>query len=249
MNNKTAIIIPARYGSSRLKGKPLIVVGGKPIIQWVYEKAQAAKLADMIIVATDDERIFNAVKAFGGNVEMTSVNHKCGSDRIKEVVMRHPEIAYIVNLQGDEPLIKPESIDEVIKNVKDDENADISTLIRIIDDKKEVDNPNLVKCVIDNFGYAMYFSRSKIPFERNENKSDFYGHLGIYGYKRAALIKMTELPQSSYELSESLEQLRALQNGMKIKTSVVDFKPVGIDTKEDLKQFESIVANNNLSFK
>ena len=159
MNNKTAIIIPARYGSSRLEGKPLIVVGGKPIIQWVYEKAQAAKLADMIIVATDDERIFNAVKAFGGNVEMTSVNHKCGSDRIKEVVMRHPEIAYIVNLQGDEPLIKPESIDEVIKNVKDDENADISTLIRIIDDKKEVDNPNLVKCLIDNFGYAMYFSR------------------------------------------------------------------------------------------
>ena len=237
----TAIIIPARYGSSRLEGKPLIKVEGKPIIQWVYEKANQSKLADMIIVATDDERIFDAVKSFGGNVEMTSVNHKCGSDRIKEVVMRHPEISYIVNLQGDEPLIKPESIDEVIREIKGDLSADISTLIREIT-AEEAENPNLVKCVIDNCGFALYFSRSKIPFERNDGKSLFYGHLGIYGYKREALIKMTELPQSSYEQSESLEQLRALQNGMKIKTSIVDFIPVGIDTIEDLEQFKNIIT-------
>ena len=238
---KTAIIIPARYGSSRLEGKPLIKVEGNPIIQWVYEKAQAAKLADMIIVATDDERIFNAVKDFGGNVEMTSTEHKCGSDRIKEVVMRHPEIDYIVNLQGDEPLIKSESIDEVIKNVKDDVSADISTLIRKIT-PEEAENPNLVKCVIDNSGFAMYFSRSKIPFERNPISGNFYGHLGIYGYKRDALIKMTSLPQTPLEKNESLEQLRALENGMKIKTSVVDFVPVGIDTAEDLLKFKQIVA-------
>jgi len=238
--SRTAIIIPARYGSSRLEGKPLIKVGGKTIIHWVYEKAMQSKLTDMIIVATDDERIFNEVKSFNGNVEMTSKNHKCGSDRIKEVVMRHNEISYIVNLQGDEPLIKPESIDEVIKNVQDDINADISTLIRKIS-PIEAENPNLVKCVTDNNGFALYFSRSKIPYERNEGKSDFYGHLGIYGYKREALIKMTELPQSSYEQSESLEQLRALQNGMKIKTSIVDFVPVGIDTKEDVEKFKSIV--------
>ena len=172
---------------------------------------------------------------------MTSTEHKCGSDRIKEVVMRHPEISYIVNLQGDEPLIKPESIDAVAKNVKEDKLADISTLIRKIT-PEEAENPNLVKCVVDNLGFAMYFSRSKIPFERNVGKSDFYGHLGIYGYKREALIKMTELPQSSYEMSESLEQLRALQNGMKIKTSVVDFIPVGIDTIEDLEKFKSIIS-------
>lgn len=239
--SKTAIIIPARYGSSRLEGKPLIEVLGKPIIQWVYEKAQQSKIADIIIVATDDQRIYDAVKSFGGNVEMTSSEHKCGSDRIKEVVMRHPEISYIVNLQGDEPLIKPESIDEVAKNVKEDKYADISTLIRKIT-PDEAENPNLVKCVVDNLGFAMYFSRSKIPFERNIGKSDFYGHLGIYGYKREALIKMTELPQSTYEMSESLEQLRALQNGMKIKTSVVDFIPVGIDTVDDLEKFKSIVA-------
>lgn len=238
---KTAIIIPARYGSSRLEGKPLIEVLGKPIIQWVYEKAQLAKLADIIIVATDDQRIYDAVKSFGGNVEMTSPEHKCGSDRIKEVVMRHPEISYVVNLQGDEPLIKPESIDAVAKNVKEDKLADISTLIRKIT-PEEAENPNLVKCVVDNLGFAMYFSRSKIPFERNVGKSDFYGHLGIYGYKREALIRMTELPQSSCEMSESLEQLRALQNGMKIKTSVVDFIPVGIDTIEDLEKFKSIIS-------
>lgn len=238
---KTAIIIPARYGSSRLEGKPLIVVCGKPIIQWVYEKAQQSKLADIIIVATDDQRIYDAVKSFGGNVEMTSTEHKCGSDRIKEVVMRHPEISYVVNLQGDEPLIKPESIDVVAKNVKEDKLADISTLIRKIT-PEEAENPNLVKCVVDNLGFAMYFSRSKIPFERNVGKSDFYGHLGIYGYKRDALIRMTELPQSSCEMSESLEQLRALQNGMKIKTSVVDFIPVGIDTIEDLEKFKSIIS-------
>lgn len=242
--SKTAIIIPARYGSSRLEGKPLIEVSGKPIIQWVYEKAQQSKIADIIIVATDDQRIYDAVKSFGGNVEMTSSEHKCGSDRIKEVVMRHPEISYIVNLQGDEPLIKPESIDEVAKNVKEDKFADISTLIRKIS-SEEAENPNLVKCVVDNLGFAMYFSRSKIPFERNLGKSDFYGHLGIYGYKREALIKMTELPQSAYEMSESLEQLRALQNGMKIKTSLVDFIPVGIDTIEDLEKFKTIVKTTN----
>ncbi len=242
--SKTAIIIPARYGSSRLEGKPLIEVNGKPIIQWVYEKAQQAKLADMIIVATDDERIFNAVKAFGGDVEMTSASHKCGSDRIREVVERHPEISYIVNLQGDEPLIKPESIDAVAKNVQEDENADISTLIRVLTDEVEINNPNLVKCVVDNNGYALYFSRSKIPYERNSGIATFYGHLGIYGYKREALMKMTSLPQTPLERTESLEQLRALENGMKIKTSVVDFVPVGIDTKEDLEKFKEIISQN-----
>ena len=240
--SKTAIIIPARYGSSRLEGKPLIEVNGKPIIQWVYEKAQQAKLADMIIVATDDERIFNAVKAFGGGVEMTSVNHKCGSDIIREVAERHPEISYIVNLQGDEPLIKPESIDSVARNVQEDDNADISTLIRVLTDEEEINNPNLVKCVVDNNGYALYFSRSKIPFERNYGIATFYGHLGIYGYKREALMKMTSLEQTPLERTESLEQLRALENGMKIKTSVVDFVPVGIDTLEDLEKFKEIIS-------
>lgn len=238
---KTAIIIPARYGSSRLEGKPLLKVMGKSVIQWVYEKAKQAKLADIVIVATDDKRIFDEVKSFGGEVEMTSVNHKCGSDRIMEVVSRHPEISYICNLQGDEPLIKPESIDSVIRNVKEDDKADISTLIRVLTDENEINNPNLVKCVIDKNGFALYFSRSKIPYERNTGKATFYGHIGIYGYKRQALESMTSMAQTSLECAESLEQLRALENGMHIKTSVVDFVPVGIDTKEDLEKFRQIV--------
>ena len=237
---KAAIIIPARYGSSRLEGKPLLEVSGKPVIQWVYEKAQQSKLADMIIVATDDKRIFDCVTGFGGVAEITSENHKSGSDRIMEVVSRHPEIDYICNLQGDEPLIRPESIDAVIKNVIEDNNADISTLIREINNE-EANNPNLVKCVTDNNGFALYFSRSKIPYERNSGIAKFYGHLGIYGYKRKALETMTSLPQTNLEKTESLEQLRALENGMKIKTSVVDFVPVGIDTKEDLEKFRQIV--------
>lgn len=240
MANQTAIIIPARYESTRLKGKPLIEVKGKPIIQWVWEKAVMANLADRVIIATDNEKIYETALLFGAEAEMTLDTHTSGSDRIAEVVERHPEISYIVNLQGDEPLITPESIDEVIKGVKQ-EGADISTLVRVLNDKKEIENPNCVKCVMDNNGYALYFSRSKIPYERNTGFAKTYGHLGIYGYKREALIKMTQLEQSSLELAESLEQLRALQAGMKIKTAVVDFKPIGIDTPDDLKRFKEII--------
>ncbi len=240
MENQTAIIIPARYGSSRLEGKPLLRVCDKSIIQWVWEKASSCTLADRVIVATDDERIFNECKSFGAEVEMTSTEHKSGSDRIAEVANRHPEINYIINLQGDEPLIEVENIELVIKGVKDDDKADISTLVRLITDEDEVNNPNLVKCVFDVNNYAMYFSRSKIPYERGSNKGVFYGHLGIYGYKREALFKMTQLPQSPCEQAESLEQLRALQNGMKIKVAVVNNVPVGIDTIEDFERFKAL---------
>ena len=243
MERQTAIIIPARYGSSRLEGKPLLKACEKPIIQWVWEKACNVPMVDRVIVATDDDRIFNACKAFGAEVEMTSTNHKSGSDRIAEVAKRHPEIAYIINLQGDEPLIEQENIELVIKGIKFDDKADISTLVREITDENELNNPNLVKCIFDVNNYAMYFSRAKIPYERNIGKSKFYGHLGIYGYKKEALFKMTNLAQTTYEMSESLEQLRALQNGMKIKVSIVKNVPVGIDTQEDFEKFKAMVEN------
>ena len=241
MTKQTAIIIPARYGSSRLEGKPLLKANDKPIIQWVWEKASKCPLVDRVIVATDDERIFYACKDFGAEVEITSTEHKSGSDRIAEVASRHPEIGYIINLQGDEPLIEQANIELVIKGVLEDEKADISTLLREIKDEEEAQNPNLVKCVFDVNNYAMYFSRSKIPYERNTGKSKIYGHLGIYGYKREALFKMTQLPQTTYEMAESLEQLRALQNGMKIKVAIVDNIPVGIDTMEDFEKFKKMV--------
>lgn len=240
---ETAIIIPARYDSTRLKGKPLIEVKDKPIIQWVWEKAVMANLAERVIIATDNEKIYETALMFGAEAEMTLDTHTSGSDRIAEVVERHPEFSYVVNLQGDEPLITPDSIDDVIRGVKND-GADISTLIRVLKDKKEIENPNCVKCVTDNNGFALYFSRSKIPYERNQGFAKIYGHLGIYGYTREALLKMTNLPQSTLELAESLEQLRALQSGMRIKTFVVDFVPVGIDTIDDLKQFEEIITQS-----
>lgn len=243
MEKQTAIIIPARYGSSRLEGKPLLKACGKPIIQWVWEKACNIPMVDRVIIATDDDRIFDACKAFGAEVEMTSINHKSGSDRISEVAKRHSEIAYIINLQGDEPLIEQENIELVVKGIKFDDNADISTLVREITDEAELNNPNLVKCIFDVNNYAMYFSRAKIPYERNIGKSKFYGHLGIYGYKKEALFKMTNLAQTTYEMSESLEQLRALQNGMKIKVGIVKNVPVGIDTQEDFEKFKAMVEN------
>lgn len=239
--NQIAIIIPARYGSSRLEGKPLLKANNKPIIQWVWEKASSCERVDRVIVATDDDRIFNACKEFGAEVEMTSSEHKSGSDRIAEVAKRHPEIGYIINLQGDEPLIEKSNIELVIDGILEDEMADISTLVREIKDEDEINNPNLVKCVFDLNNYAMYFSRSKIPYERNFGKAKFYGHLGIYGYKKDALFKMTSLSQTTYEQAESLEQLRALQNGMKIKVAVVNNIPVGIDTLEDFEKFKSMV--------
>jgi 3-deoxy-manno-octulosonate cytidylyltransferase (CMP-KDO synthetase) len=240
--SETAIIIPARYGSSRLQGKPLIEVNNKPIIQWVWEKAVKSQLANRVIIATDNEEIYNCALMFGAEAQMTSDHHQSGSDRIAEVIERHPEIQYIVNLQGDEPLIKSESIDEIIKMLH--AGAEISTLVRVLTDPKDIDNPNIVKVVRDNNDFALYFSRSRVPYERNEGHVKYFGHLGVYGYTRESLFKMTHLMPSSLELAESLEQLRALQNGMRIQTAEVDFTPVGIDTVEDLEEFRKIVKNS-----
>ncbi len=240
--SKTAIIIPARYGSKRLQGKPLLKVCNKPIIQWVWEKAIQVKSADIVIIATDNKEIYDYAKSFGANVEMTSEHHKCGSDRIVEVAEKYPELSYIINLQGDEPMINTSCVEEVIKLLKEDNNADISTLVSEIKNE-DVDDPNMVKCVKDINGYAMYFSRSKIPYERNMGIAKFYKHIGIYGYKREALFKMTKFPQPEIEQAESLEQLRALYNGMKIKTSVVEYNAIGIDTIEDFNAFKKLVES------
>lgn len=239
--HKTAIIIPARYNSKRLRGKPLLVAGNKPIIQWVWEKAKEVKSADEVIIATDNEEIFNVAKSFGANVEMTSENHKCGSDRIVEVANRHPEFSYIINLQGDEPMINPDCVEEVIKLIKEDKTADISTLLTEIDENNEIEDANTVKCVKDINGFALYFSRSKIPYERNVGFSKFYKHIGIYGYKKDSLLKMTKFEQADIEKSESLEQLRALYNGMRIKTSVVKYNSIGIDTIDDFNNFKNLI--------
>ena len=233
-----AIIIPARYASTRLPGKPLLKVKGKSIIQYVYEAAKQSKIAGNVIVATDDTRIQDEVTSFGGVCEMTSPSHNCGSDRIAEVTLRHPNFDYILNLQGDEPQITPEVIDLALSALINDNSADISTLVRNITDKNQINNPNCVKCVFDCDNNALYFSRCPIPYERNTAKALYYAHIGIYGYRRESLFKLTKLPQADLELQESLEQLRALKNGMKIKVAITSLNPTGIDTMEDYEKFK-----------
>lgn len=241
---KTAIIIPARYNSSRLPGKPLLVAGGKTIIQHVWERAKSVKSADEVIIATDDARIFDTVKSFGANVEMTDVNHSCGSERIAEVTLRHEDFDIIVNIQGDEPGIEPSSVEKIVNMLKNDKNADIATLCTKIKDENEKNNPAAVKVVFDKNGYAMYFSRSVIPFERNKGVCSHYRHIGIYGYGRKALFKMIASPQAECEKAESLEQLRALYEGLKIKVAIIPGAPVGIDTPEDFENFRNSVEDN-----
>lgn len=239
--SKTAIIIPARYSSKRLNAKPLIEVGGKTIIQWVWEKAKQVKSADMVIIATDNQEIYNVAKAFGADVEMTSEHHQSGSDRIVEVAEKYPEIEYIVNLQGDEPMINPDCVEEAIKQLKENKDADIATLVSKAKSDDDMEDPNMVKCVFDVNGWALYFSRSKIPYERNADIASFYKHIGIYAYKKESLFRMSKLEQPEIEKAESLEQLRALYYGMKIKTSVVEYDSIGIDTIEDLYAFKKLV--------
>lgn len=238
-------IIPARYASTRFPGKPLAILCGKPVIERVYE--QAAKVLVNVCVATDDERIYDAVKAFGGNVVMTRADHKSGTDRIEEAYQKiGKEFSVVINIQGDEPFIHPEQIASVMECF-DDKQTQIATLGKRFTSIEAVKNPNSPKIVVDNSGYAMYFSRSVIPFVRGIDEKDwlehypFLKHLGLYAYRSEVLKAITSLPQSSLEKAESLEQLRWLQNGYRIRVAVTEFETVGIDTPADLQRAEQML--------
>lgn len=246
-------IIPARYASSRFPGKPLAEICGKTMIQRVYE--QASKVLDTVIVATDDQRIYDCVKTFGGVVYMTSSEHRCGTDRICEAYQLYRQWAVgngqwdmsdaetvVVNIQGDEPFIQPEQI----KAVMDCFPTDIATLAKpytIEDDLQDLLTPNIVKVVFSQqTGEALYFSRSVIPYLRGVEqhewlcKGQYFSHIGLYAYRADVLMRITQLPQSPLEQAESLEQLRWLENGIKVKVAVSNTKSIGIDTPEDLQQ-------------
>ena len=241
-------IIPARYGSSRFPGKPLAKLGGKCVIEWVY--TQAGKVLDDVVVATDDERIYNEVKMFGGNVEMTSTHHKSGTDRCWEAYEKAGVKAdVVINIQGDEPFIQPEQIEGLMKCF-DDAETDIATMVKPFEagTRYEVlENPNCVKCVRGEKGEALYFSRSVVPYLRGVEKDEwssketYYKHLGIYAYRTGVLEKIVKMEQGRAEKIESLEQLRWLENGLKIKTAVTDTETVGIDTPEDLAKAERLL--------
>lgn len=242
-------VIPARYASSRFPGKPLARLGGKYVVERVYEKA--AEVFEQAVVATDDARIYDAVQAFGGRAVMTRADHKSGTDRIAEAMEKIGGAwDVVVNIQGDEPFVRREQL-ETICRCFDDADTQIATIGKPFADMQGVLNPNSPKIVVDRRGYAMYFSRSVIPFVRGVEQDEWLGHypflkhLGIYAYRTDVLRAITRLPQSALEKAESLEQLRWLENGYRIRVGVTDFETVGIDTPDDLRRAEEFLAQQS----
>lgn len=237
---KSICVIPARYSSTRLPGKPLKDICGKPMICRVWERASRAKSVAEVIVATDDERILQAVENNLGRAVMTRADHKTGTDRLAEVAEKFPDVDVIVNVQGDEPLIEPSLIDELIAEFVKDEDLQMATVATELIDAEEMNNPNNVKVVLDRYNDALYFSRSLIPYPRNAGNAKIFKHIGIYAYRRQFLIDYAKMEPTPLEKSESLEQLRALENGFKIRVIKSDCRFVGVDTEEDLKLVNEI---------
>lgn len=240
---KTIVIIPARYGSTRFPGKPLAIISGKPMIEWVYENALKCDKVDEVYVATDDSRIYDCVESFNGKALMTSDKHTCGTDRLAECaeILKLDDEDIILNIQGDEPTFRKEMIEDLV-SIFEDEDVYFGTLKVLIDKKEELDNPNVVKVIDDINHDAIYFSRFTIPYERDENrKTNHYKHIGAYGYKKWFLMKYSKMDKSELELSESLEQLRAIENGYKIKVKETKYHTVGVDTPEQVKEVEELM--------
>lgn len=242
-------IIPARYASTRFPGKPLALLGGRPVIQHVYEKAVTA--LGEAYVATDDKRIYDVVLAFGGKAVMTRNDHKSGTDRIEEACQKiGTDADVIINIQGDEPFVHPSQL-RIIQRLFDHPQTQIGTLGKRFESIEAVMNPNSPKIVTDKNGFALYFSRSVIPFIRGKEQNcwlehfPFLKHLGIYAYRRKILHEITQLPQSSLEIAESLEQLRWLENGYHIRVGLTDIETVGIDTPDDLQKAEEFLATSS----
>ncbi|MBW2558750.1 MAG: 3-deoxy-manno-octulosonate cytidylyltransferase [Deltaproteobacteria bacterium] len=238
-------IIPARYQSSRFEGKPLADICGKPMIQHVYEKAAGIDMVSYVAVATDDERIFERVKGFGGNAVMTSPRHRSGTDRIAQAVddLGLNDSDIIVNIQGDQPLFVPAQVEEVARPLLDDPSLNFSTLIYKIQREEEVRHPNAVKVAFDKDHFALYFSRATIPYDRDRKEPiPYYKHHGIYGYRRSFLRIFTALDVSFLERTEALEQLRALENGYRIKVVETLHDSVEVDTPEELARVRAIIT-------
>lgn len=250
---KAIIVIPARYDSTRFPGKPLASLNGKPLIQHVYENSVAALRADEVIVATDSETIFERVESFGGNAVMTSSEHTSGTDRVAEVAM-NTECDIIVNVQGDEPLVRPGMIDDVI-TLLSDSRADIGTLVKRVTEPGDITDPNAVKAVFNSDGFALYFSRAPIPYHRDEWKDldkfkiqnsrfSVFKHIGIYSYRRDVLLKLKDLKPSRLEEAERLEQLRALENSFRIKVKETQFETIGVDNPGDIERVEKWLSSS-----
>lgn len=245
-------IIPARFASTRLMGKPLADIGGKPMIQHTYNSAKKSKLLDKVIIAVDDEKVLQVVKNFGAEAYMTPKDCASGSDRIAFVAEKIPEAEIIVNIQGDEPFIKGKMIDQAIEPLWIDNKVSLSTLARRISNVEEMKSPAVVKVVFDYHNYAMYFSRSPIPFVRDARtnlekvqSADIYKHIGLYVYRRETLLKFTTLKPTDLEQIEKLEQLRFLENGFKMKIVVTEYDSLSVDTPRDLELARRFLERQN----
>ena len=239
---KVICVIPVRFGSTRFEGKPLVEICGKSMIQRVYEQVQKARSIDEIYIATDDERIRTESESFKARVIMTSENHTCGTERIAEAI-QNIEGEIILNVQGDEPLIQPEALDAVIKPLIKDQDIKMATLITPIIGESESSDPNIVKVVKDKNDFALYFSRSLIPYAREKDISLVFKQIGVYAYKRDFLLSFAKMKPTIYEKTEKLEQLRALENGYKIKLVETNYNPVSVDVPEDLAKVEYILRS------
>ena len=247
---KVAGIIPARYGSTRLPGKALEMILGKPMIQRVYERSKQADVLDELYVATDDERIVRVVEGFGGRAIMTSPDHPSGTDRLAEAI-QSMDADVAVNIQGDQPFIDPVMIEEVVQPMLDDASINMSTLMHQVSSPEDLQDPGVVKVVADRAGFALYFSRSSFPYPRDAEPHDVYEHVGLYAYRREFLLKIAELPPTPLEKVEALEQLRVLEHGHRIRvvaTSCEDneFSGFSVDTSADLARAEAMLRERGL---
>ena len=235
-------VIPARYESSRFPGKPLAMINNKPMIQWVYEKVKKVDEIKDVYVATDDDRIVNAVMNFGGKVIMTSKNHKSGSDRLNEAINKiADDIDIVLNIQGDEPMIKIEMIKTLI-SAFNDESVYMATLKKKLYSENDINNPNIAKVITDIYDNAIYFSRSTIPFNRdNIGSIGYFKHIGVYGYTKEFLVKFASLDQGNLEVIEQLEQLRAIENGYKIRVIETEHDSIGVDLPEHISKVENLI--------
>lgn len=242
--SKTVGIIPARWGSTRFPGKPLHPVAGKPLLQHVWERCRRAKKLDHVIVATDDFRIAKAAFDWGAEVALTSVHHSSGTDRIAEVAAKAKQFSHIVNIQGDEPMIDPRLIDRLVRELQRDRKLEMITAAHPFNDPREATSPHQVKTVLNRKGEALYFSRAAIPFARDMSAPPrYFRHQGIYGYTRALLLRFAGWKSSPLERAESLEQLRALENGVRIKVVITGSGSPGVDTPEDARMIERLLVS------
>lgn len=240
-------VIPARWASTRFPGKPLFPLCGKPLIQHVFERASQCQALDRILVATDDTRIQEAALAFGAEVVMTSPDHPTGTDRIAEAAGLAPEATHLINIQGDEPLIDPALIDQLAKRMAGDSSIDLITAASVIRDSAQLNDPNIVKVVLNAASDALYFSRSLVPFPRSEGGPQPLRHIGLYGYRADFLRKFVTWPPAPLEIAESLEQLRALYHGARIQVVLTDHEAIGLDTPEQVSLLESLLEQQPIT--